>query len=130
MSVYRFLLDRGVPSDRLRMEAFGRFRPRYGDQNAADRRRNRRVDIVLDKRNGEWLKKIEKPPSPSPTAPTSTRTSASGWRSRPRSSRRTSPRCSPPCAAGSGKGTADMARKKKKGGGGGAGEGWLVTFRT
>lgn len=61
MSVYRFLLDRGVPPERLRMEAFGRFRPRYSDLNAADRRRNRRVDIVLDKRNGEWLAKIEKP---------------------------------------------------------------------
>ena len=61
MSVYRFLLEREVPPERLRMEAFGRFRPRYGDQAPADRRRNRRVDIVLDKRNGEWLKKVEKP---------------------------------------------------------------------
>lgn len=61
MSVYRFLLEHGVAPDRLRMEAFGRFRPRHGDQTAADRRRNRRVDIVLDKRNGEWLNKIAKP---------------------------------------------------------------------
>lgn len=61
MSVYRFLLEKGVAPDRLRMEAFGRFRPRHSDQTAADRRRNRRVDIVLDKRNGEWLNKIAKP---------------------------------------------------------------------
>jgi len=61
MSVYRFLLESGVTPDRLRMEAFGRFRPRHGDQTAADRRRNRRVDIVLDKRNGAWLEKITKP---------------------------------------------------------------------
>ncbi|MEW5774784.1 MAG: flagellar motor protein MotB [Thermodesulfobacteriota bacterium] len=69
MSVYRFLLESGVPHDRLRMEAFGRFRPRFGDLTAADRRRNRRVDIVLDKRNGEWLKKIEKPAEPREEGP-------------------------------------------------------------
>lgn len=62
MSVYRFLLEQGVAPDRLRMEAFGRFRPRHGDQTPADRRRNRRVDIVLDKRNAEWLAKVSKPP--------------------------------------------------------------------
>jgi chemotaxis protein MotB len=61
MSIYRFLLEHGVAPERLRMEAFGRFRPRYGDQTAAERRRNRRVDIVLDKRNGEWSSKITKP---------------------------------------------------------------------
>lgn len=61
MSVYRFLLESGVAPDRLRMEAFGRFRPRHGDQTADDRRRNRRVDIVLDKRNAAWLDKITKP---------------------------------------------------------------------
>jgi len=69
MSVYRFLLEHEVPPDRLRMEAFGRFRQRYSDQNPADRRRNRRVDIVLDKRNGEWLKKIEPPAEPRDQGP-------------------------------------------------------------
>lgn len=64
MAVYRFLLEHQVPPQRLRMEAFGRFRPRHGDQTPADRRRNRRVDIVLDKRNGEWLAKVAKPAEP------------------------------------------------------------------
>ena len=51
LSVYRYLLDVGVASDKLSIEAFGKFNPHYSDNNPAERDRNRRVDIVLDKRN-------------------------------------------------------------------------------
>ena len=51
LAVYRYFVDLGMDPDLLRMEGFGRFRPRYGDKTAAERRKNRSVDIVLDKRN-------------------------------------------------------------------------------
>lgn len=51
LAVYRQLLALGVPAEKLRMEAFGRFRPRHDNATASGRRMNRRVDIVLDKRN-------------------------------------------------------------------------------
>lgn len=50
-SIYRYLLSRGFASDRLRLEAFGRFRPRYDDLTPEGRKLNKRVDIVLDRRN-------------------------------------------------------------------------------
>jgi chemotaxis protein MotB len=43
----------------LRVEAFGRFNPRYPQDTPKNRRMNRRVDIVLDKRNKEWIKRLE-----------------------------------------------------------------------
>ena len=58
MSVYRFLLDSGMDPEMLRVEAYGRFRPRHPDLTARDRRRNRRVDIILDKRNVQWMEKL------------------------------------------------------------------------
>lgn len=58
MKVYTFLLDSGMPADMLRVEAFGRFHPRVGDRSPSDRRRNRRVDIILDKRNAQWNDKL------------------------------------------------------------------------
>ena len=42
MKVYTFLVDNGMSPDMLRVEAFGRFHPRFGDSNPRDRRRNRR----------------------------------------------------------------------------------------
>jgi chemotaxis protein MotB len=38
----------------LRVEAFGRFHPRHTVLTADGRRKNRRVDIILDKRNAQW----------------------------------------------------------------------------
>ena len=54
MTLYRYLLSRGISPDKLRMEAFGKFRAIHSNQNAIGRRKNRRVDIVLDKRNSNW----------------------------------------------------------------------------
>ncbi len=50
MAMYRELLFHGVPASRMRVEAFADFRPRFGNDTAEERRMNRRVDIVLDKR--------------------------------------------------------------------------------
>lgn len=51
LAVYRRLLELGVPSDKLRTEAFGRYHPRFPSELPEGRRMNRRVDLVLDKRN-------------------------------------------------------------------------------
>lgn len=50
MAMYQALLSHGVPPERMRVEGFGDTRPRYGDASESERRMNRRVDIVLDKR--------------------------------------------------------------------------------
>lgn len=54
LSVYRYFVASGVPADKLRVEAFGKYRPKAGDSTPADRKANRRVDITLDKRVGSW----------------------------------------------------------------------------
>ena len=59
MAVYRHLTGRGIPPDKLMLEAFGQFHPRYSNETPEGRHKNRRVDIVLDKRNTEWIRKIE-----------------------------------------------------------------------
>lgn len=51
LSVYTYLLRQGMRSEMLRLEAFGRFRPLYNTNDADQRNRNRRVDLVIDKRN-------------------------------------------------------------------------------
>jgi chemotaxis protein MotB len=48
LAVYRFFLENKVNPDKLFLEAFGRYRPRYPETTAEDRARNRRVDLVLD----------------------------------------------------------------------------------
>ncbi len=53
LAVYRRLLDMGMPADKLRVEAFGRFHPRFPTDTEDGRRMNRRVDLVLDKRSRE-----------------------------------------------------------------------------
>ena len=58
LNIYRFLIERGMEPEMLRMEAFGRHHPRYSDLTAEGRRSNRRVDIILDKRNVEWMDKL------------------------------------------------------------------------
>lgn len=51
LAVYRFFLENKVNPDKLFLEAFGRYRPRYPETTAGDRARNRRVDLVLDLKN-------------------------------------------------------------------------------
>lgn len=61
MSVYRFLLEQNVPSERLRMEGVGRFHPRDNPQTPEGRQANRRVEFVLDKRSQDWAATLERP---------------------------------------------------------------------
>jgi chemotaxis protein MotB len=49
--VYGFLASEGVALESMRMEAYGEHRPRFPVDTQAGRRNNRRVDLVLDKRN-------------------------------------------------------------------------------
>ncbi len=69
LAVYQFLVGRGMKPDMLRVEAFGKFRPYYPQNTAENRAKNRRVDIVLDKRSleaGEEIRVISsgaKPPA-------------------------------------------------------------------
>lgn len=49
--VYKYLLQAGIPAERLSQESFGQYHPRYTNKTPDGRRMNRRVDIVLDKRN-------------------------------------------------------------------------------
>ncbi len=58
VAVYRYFVESGVPADKLRVEAFGKFRPKAGDASLEARRANRRVDIVLDKRVGSWAPEV------------------------------------------------------------------------
>jgi len=58
LSIYQHFLGRGLDPELLRLEAFGKFRPMYSDATPSGRRMNRRVDIVLDKRNTGWLEKL------------------------------------------------------------------------
>ncbi|WP_316898823.1 OmpA family protein [Pseudodesulfovibrio indicus] len=51
LAIYRYLLDKGMDPDMIRVEAFGKYRPHYPPDTAENRSRNRRVDIVLDKRS-------------------------------------------------------------------------------
>ncbi|WP_207260846.1 flagellar motor protein MotB [Desulfovibrio sp. Huiquan2017] len=51
LAIYRYLLDSGMSPDMLRVEAFGKYRPHYPPDTRENRARNRRVDIVLDKRS-------------------------------------------------------------------------------
>ncbi len=54
LNVYRYLLEQGADPDMIRVEAFGRFWPRYSNRTEDGRRNNRRVEIILDRRNPEW----------------------------------------------------------------------------
>lgn len=55
LAVYRFLITNGVKPEMLRMEAFGRFLPVASTATPEGRMQNRRVEILLDKRNSEWF---------------------------------------------------------------------------
>jgi chemotaxis protein MotB len=58
-AVYRHLISRGIPQETLMLEAFGQFHPRRANTTPEGRRKNRRVDLVLDKRNREWISRIQ-----------------------------------------------------------------------
>lgn len=59
LSVYRYLMDQGVNPDMMRVEAFGRFRPRYNTNTPEGRSQNRSVDIVLDKRSTDMRRELQ-----------------------------------------------------------------------
>ncbi len=51
LAVYTYLLKLGVPSKKLRLEAYGKYHPLYSNETAIGRKKNRRVDFILDKRS-------------------------------------------------------------------------------
>lgn len=57
--VYRHLAGRGIPLERLALEAFGQYRPHFPDISPEGRLQNRRVDLVLDKRNAPEILQME-----------------------------------------------------------------------
>ncbi|EGB15937.1 OmpA/MotB domain protein [Pseudodesulfovibrio mercurii] len=58
LAIYRYLLDKGMSPDMLRVEGFGKYRPHYPPDTPENRARNRRVDIVLDKRSSRLSDRI------------------------------------------------------------------------
>ncbi|GHV50378.1 hypothetical protein FACS1894168_1390 [Deltaproteobacteria bacterium] len=58
--VYCYLLQNDIPNYRLTLEAFGQFHPRFPERNPEGRNLNRRVDIVLDKRNSPEILNLDK----------------------------------------------------------------------
>ncbi|WP_285907382.1 OmpA/MotB family protein [Pseudodesulfovibrio pelocollis] len=59
LAVYRHFIDRGMRPEMLRVEGFGKYMPFYTQATAESRARNRRVDIVLDKRNLDAGERIQ-----------------------------------------------------------------------
>ncbi len=51
LAVYTYLIKRGVPSKKLRVEAYAKYHPLYPNETAEGRKKNRRVDFILDKRD-------------------------------------------------------------------------------
>ncbi len=47
LSVVRFLVDRGVPSERLAATGYGEFQPNTSGKSDADRQKNRRIELKL-----------------------------------------------------------------------------------
>jgi len=58
VAVYRYFVATGVDPQKLRVEAFGRFRPRVGTEVRDGRQSNRRVEITLDRRIGSWSHEV------------------------------------------------------------------------
>jgi chemotaxis protein MotB len=59
LAVYRRLAELGMPQERLDMAAYGSTRPRFSENSPEGRRKNRRVDLVLDVRDKEHLDRLE-----------------------------------------------------------------------
>lgn len=51
LAVYQFFKEHGVPPSRMSMESFGQYHPEYSNNTPDGREKNRRVELVLDKRN-------------------------------------------------------------------------------
>ncbi|MDL2307361.1 OmpA family protein [Desulfovibrio sp. OttesenSCG-928-C06] len=51
LAVYLHLASRGVATQLMRMESYGEYQPAFSNDSADGRRKNRRVDLILDKRN-------------------------------------------------------------------------------
>lgn len=60
MSIYRYLTTRGMSPKQLSVEAFGKYRPRFSGNTPEGRKKNRRVDIVLDRRNKRWIETMSR----------------------------------------------------------------------
>lgn len=58
MAVYRYFVDSGVDPEKLRLEAYGRYHPKFVSESAEGRRFNRRVEITLDKRLDSWKPEV------------------------------------------------------------------------
>lgn len=50
LSVVRYLIQRGIPTDRIRASGCGEYRPRASNSTAAGKARNRRVEVVVHMR--------------------------------------------------------------------------------
>lgn len=54
LNVYKYLLEGGLEPDRVRLEGFAQYRNRFDSSTARGREKNRRVEIVLNKRHSDW----------------------------------------------------------------------------
>lgn len=59
LAVYNYLIGNGMNPDMLKLEAFGKFRPRYPNTNPKGRQMNRRVDLVLDTRSAVVARELK-----------------------------------------------------------------------
>ncbi len=59
LSVYNYLVQKGMNPEMLKLEAFGKFRPRYPNGTPDGRKMNRRVDLVLDKRSAAVAREVK-----------------------------------------------------------------------
>lgn len=66
LAVYRWLIDNGMDPEKLKVEAYGKFAPHWTMDTPEGRSKNRRVDIVLDKRSSLERDRIEDLPEAAP----------------------------------------------------------------
>ena len=59
LAVYEFFLAKGIPASSLMLEAFGEYRPKASNATPQGRKTNRRVDLVLDRRNPGDLTRLK-----------------------------------------------------------------------
>jgi chemotaxis protein MotB len=76
MTVYQFLGPRGAWTRSFCARGFGSS-TRHTELTAEGRRKNRRVDIILDKRNAKWQEHMGLLSQPVPRSSSSTRISSS-----------------------------------------------------
>jgi chemotaxis protein MotB len=59
LAVYKYLGARGVNADLLLLEAYGSHRPRFSNNTPEGRFKNRRIEMILDKRNPALLNRMD-----------------------------------------------------------------------